>query len=118
MNIACNWISNLPVLTPRGVLDKAKCGELKKKIINLAGFGEEYIIIDVEHVSFLDSAAFGILSTAVDELKVKNTNLILSGLEKKSNSITKIKKLFDSSFIFDRLDDAVKFLTKNKIYAN
>ena len=49
------------VVAPRGELDMAVAGELKARLVELIDSGKRFVVVDLEHVGFLDSTALAVL---------------------------------------------------------
>ena len=52
------------VVVPRGELDMAVAGQLKARLVELIDSGKRFVVVDLEHVGFLDSTTLAVLQSA------------------------------------------------------
>ena len=115
MAITCSWKSNVPVLTPRGVLDSAKCGELKNKLDNLIDFGEQCVVINFEHVSFMKMAATKMLSAQMKKIWEQDKIIILAGANEGISKMLQVTQLVKYVILFDSVKKAINSLESEEI---
>lgn len=113
MNIDVQIRDDISIIRPQSDIDSFNVSFLKKKLRDQVDTGYFNIIMDLEKVRFMDSAALGIL---VSGLKTCMQNAGSLGIINPSNNVSNLFKIthLDSVFrIFQDEEDAIKNLQKN-----
>jgi len=90
-----------------GEVDLFTSPKVKERILDLLGGGATKLVIDLEHVTFMDSTGLGVLVGALRRLTERGGALALvcpQGPVLRVMEVTGLKKVFD---IHDSLDTVV-----------
>ena len=113
MNIDVQIRDNISIIRPQSDIDSFNVSFLKEKLRDQVDNGYYNIIMDLERVRFMDSAALGIL---VSGMKTCIQNSGSLGIINPSNNVSNLFKIthLDSVFsIYQNEDDALVSLKKN-----
>jgi len=69
----------IPVIDVDGELDHSATPELRTQIANLVGQGHRSVVMDMSHVSFMDSGGISLIIYAMKRLAAVNGGVILAG---------------------------------------
>jgi anti-sigma B factor antagonist len=100
----------LLILRPRQArLDASTAPELREALIAQITLGEQYLVLDLSDVTFMDSSALGALISAVKRLGPTGTIAVasLAGPVAKLFSVTRMDRVFS---VNATVKDAVKAL--------
>jgi anti-sigma B factor antagonist len=67
----------VPILDVRGEIDVATSPELQQLLTALIAHGPELVIVDLTHVSFIDSTGLGVLVGAVRDVRADGGDIRL-----------------------------------------
>ena len=89
---------DLRIISCKGRMDAGTSSKFKEHLKNLIDEGFSRLVIDMEHVDFLDSSGLGTLVACLRRVKEKNGDIKISGLRPEVRSIfdmTRVSRLFD-----------------------
>lgn len=86
------------VVKVEGEIDLIRSPQLRKELIELLNTDLDRMVIDLSHVTFMDSSGVATLVEALQIQRRNNKKLILCGLQQKVKSIFEISRL-DMVFI-------------------
>ncbi|MEQ1544615.1 STAS domain-containing protein [Methyloglobulus sp.] len=108
MNLKLEKISGYNVLTIQDErIDAHNSGELKEYLLQMIESGEKQIIVQLEHVRFIDSSGLGALLSGNKHIIVKSGKLALTNIQKQVLSmfeLTRLNRVFD---IYADLNEAL-----------
>jgi anti-anti-sigma factor len=92
------------VIQPQSRLDEQSGKVLMQQMVSSIQDHHQLWIIDMTHVSFIDSAGLGVLVSALKSARTKGCKLVLCNLSASAKlllEITQLDKVFE---VFDELD--------------
>ena len=99
MNLNLEKINNYSVLTIQDErIDAHNSGELKEYLLQMIEGGEKQIIVQLEHVRFIDSSGLGALLSGNKHIVAKSGKLALANVQKQVLSmfeLTRLNRVFD-----------------------
>ena len=108
MNIKTKTIDNVGVLMLKGkLMGEPACSEIRNELKSFFGEGIKNIVIDLKHVSWMNSLGIGALMSAYTTVINTGGNFYLSGVADKVKSVLIITKLIRIFKTFDTVDEAV-----------
>jgi anti-sigma B factor antagonist len=100
MNISEKTINNYKILSLKGILNASSAPLLKSCI---AGFPDgQSIVVDLEHVDFLDSSGLGALVGLARKKKTSNAVIKLARMNER---VKKVFEITQADTLFDIYDD-------------
>jgi anti-sigma B factor antagonist len=100
---------NQLILHLEGNLDMLNAGMLKERMMVAIDSNYLNIILNMEHVSFVDSSGFGLLIHVNEKLKGRySKKLRIANVSRSIQQIFKISKIGEVVEVFPCLDDALK----------
>lgn len=88
-------------------LDAHNSNELKSQLMNLFEDGKSNIVIDLQHVRFIDSSGLGALVSGFKNAGSREGNLKLCGLQKQVKSMFELTRLHRVFEIFPSDEEAL-----------
>jgi anti-sigma B factor antagonist len=108
MNLNLEKINGFSVLTIQDErIDAHNSGELKEYLLQMIERGENQIIVQLEHVRFIDSSGLGALLSGNKHIVAKSGKLALANIQKQVLSmfeLTRLNRVFD---IYADLNEAL-----------
>ena len=99
MNLKLEKINDFSVLTIQDErIDAHNSGELKEYLLQMIEGGEKQIIVQLEHVRFIDSSGLGALLSGNKHIVAKSGKLALANVQKQVLSmfeLTRLNRVFD-----------------------
>jgi anti-sigma B factor antagonist len=99
MNLKQEKINDYSVLTILDErIDAHNSGELKEYLLQMIEGGEKQIIVQLEHVRFIDSSGLGALLSGNKHIVAKSGKLALANVQKQVLSmfeLTRLNRVFD-----------------------
>lgn len=99
MNITLEKINNFSVLTIlEERIDAHNSGELKAYLLKIIEEGEQQLLIQLQHVRFIDSSGLGALLSGHKHLAAKAGRLVLANIQQQVLSmfeLTRLNRVFD-----------------------
>jgi anti-sigma B factor antagonist len=99
MNLKLEKINDFSVLTIQDErIDAHNSGELKEYLLQMIEGGEMQIIVQLEHVRFIDSSGLGALLSGNKHIIAKSGKLALANIQKQVLSmfeLTRLNRVFD-----------------------
>ena len=115
MNIEISTVDNISIIRPQCDIDSFNVSFLKDKFRDLVDDGCFNIIMDLEKVRFMDSAALGILVSGLKTCIQNSGTLAIINPSHNVENLFKITHL-DSVFnVFPSEDDAIEGISKNSL---
>jgi len=109
MNLNLEKISDISVLTINEErIDAHNSGELKEYLLQMIEQGEKHIIVQLEHVRFIDSSGLGALLSGNKNIIAKSGKFALSNIQQQVMSMFELTRLNRVFEIYTDLNDAVK----------
>jgi anti-sigma B factor antagonist len=65
------------VVAPRGEVDALTAPQLGRRLLGLADEGKTRVVVDLSHVTFMDSTGIGVLLNALRQLRQRKGGLVL-----------------------------------------
>jgi anti-sigma B factor antagonist len=65
------------VVAPRGEVDAVTAPQLGRRLLGLADEGKTRVVVDLSHVTFMDSTGIGVLLNAVRQLAMRKGGMVL-----------------------------------------
>jgi len=90
--------ATLKVLEPSGLIDNINGSQLRQEVADLLEAGAETILIDLTHITFMDSSGLGAMAAILQRVRTKNAKLYLCALNGQLRIImelTRMDKVFD-----------------------
>jgi len=108
MNLNLEKISDISVLTINEErIDAHNSGELKEYLLQMIEQGEKHIIVQLEHVRFIDSSGLGALLSGNKNIIAKSGKFALSNIQQQVMSMFELTRLNRVFEIYTDLNDAV-----------
>jgi anti-sigma B factor antagonist len=108
MNLKLEKINGFSVLAIQDErIDAHNSGELKEYLLQMIESGEKQIIVQLEHVRFIDSSGLGALLSGNKHIVAKSGKLALANIQKQVLSmfeLTRLNRVFD---IYADLNEAL-----------
>lgn len=98
------------VLEAVGTVDVYTAPCLKAKVQEQLREERVHLVIDLCHVDYLDSTGLGVILGAMKRARAQNGNLVLVASNPKIRRIFEITGLNKIVSVFERLDEAVRFV--------
>ncbi len=102
------------ILHLEGELDTYSTPEFLEFFNKKVEQGAKNLVIDLSNVSFVSSSGWGALSYALKKCKENSGNLVLYNLKGQVKRVYKIMGFMAILKSFDDLDEAVKFILRDK----
>ena len=86
------------VVEPLGILDGAKAKQLRRHITDVVTTGVDIVLIDLQNVTFMDSAGLGGLISAERVVRTANAKLFLCSINDQTKmlfELTKMNRVFE-----------------------
>jgi anti-sigma B factor antagonist len=100
MNISEKTINNYIILSLQGILNASSAPQLKTYIAGLPDI--QSVVIDLEHVEFLDSSGLGALVGIARKKKTSNAVIKLARMNERVKKVFEITQAYT---LFDIYDD-------------
>ena len=89
MEILCRKTEKAVLIALKGNLDTMTSPEFDKRIAELTGAGEAFLIVDLTNLAYISSAGLRSLLSAAKKVKAQSGNIVLFGLQ------DSVKEVFD-----------------------
>jgi anti-sigma B factor antagonist len=107
MNLNLEKINDINVLTIQEErIDAHNSGELKEYLLQMIEGGENQIIVQLEHVRFIDSSGLGALLSGNKHIIAKSGKLALANIQKQVLSMFELTRLNRVFEIYADLNEA------------
>jgi anti-sigma B factor antagonist len=107
MNLNPEKINGFSVLTIQDErIDAHNSGELKEYLLQMIEEGENHIIVQLEHVRFIDSSGLGALLSGNKHILAKSGKLALTNIQKQVLSMFELTRLNRVFEIYADLNEA------------
>ena len=100
MNIIESTSNGVAIITIEGILNAASSPQLKKHFEESGN--DKPVIINLEHVEFIDSSGLGILVNLARKKKAQNADLKLANM---NNRVKRVFEITQAYSLFDIYDD-------------
>ncbi|MDO9163283.1 MAG: STAS domain-containing protein [Methylococcaceae bacterium] len=109
MNLNLEKISDISVVKINEErIDAHNSGELKEYLLQMIERGEKHIVVQLEHVRFIDSSGLGALLSGNKNIIAKSGKFALSNIQQQVMSMFELTRLNRVFEIYTDLNDAVK----------
>ena len=92
----------LTIIKPAGVLDGVKANQLCKQVSELLASGNNFVMLDLADVNFIDSSGLGALIIALKMLRTAGGDLYLCSIAEPVRSLlsmTRMDRLFENAIV-------------------
>lgn len=113
MNIEISTVENVSIIRPQSDIDSFNVSFLKDKLRDLVDNGCFNIIMDLEKVRFMDSAALGILVSGMKTCMQNSGTLGIINPSRNVENLFRITHLDSVFSVFPNEDEAIKGMSKN-----
>lgn len=96
-----------------GDFDSRTAAEAKEEIRSAILDGKNNVIINLEHVMYIDSAGLGTLVSALKTAKEESGNVWLAGLTAQVKMVIELTRLHHVFSVFDSVEKALEDLVGN-----
>jgi anti-anti-sigma factor len=82
---------------PSGILDGINGNQLRREIISAVETGVDFVLLDLQDVTFMNSAGLGTLLAALKAVKAKGSNIFICSVNEQVEmlfSMTKMERIF------------------------
>jgi anti-sigma B factor antagonist len=93
-----------------GDFDSRTAADAKEEIREMILAGNSNVIINLESVSYIDSAGLGTLVSALKTAKEKGGNVWLAGMAEQVKIVVELTRLHHVFTVFDSVDEALEVL--------
>ena len=93
MNIDVTRSAAITVVVPRGDLDLAAADQMKRTLTTLVDEGGLKVLVDLEHVGYIDSSGMGALVAALKHARAAGGDLRLCALQDDVRAIFEMTRL-------------------------
>ena len=104
------------VVEPLGILDGTKAKQLRRHITDVVTTGVDIVLIDLQNVTFMDSAGLGGLISAERIVRTANAQLFLCSINDQAKmlfELTKMNRVFE---VFDNQEEFNKTILSANAY--
>ena len=113
LKITTREVDGVAVLALEGrIVLGEETSALREKVKGLLGEGKKNIVLNLSHVTLIDSSGLGALVTAYSSAKSDGASLRLCNLGSRSNELMQITKLYTVFEISDTEADALRAMAK------
>ena len=92
----------LTIIKPAGVLDGVKANQLCRQVSELLASGNNFVMLDLADVNFIDSSGLGALIIALKMLRSAGGDLYLCSIAEPVRnllSMTRMDRLFENAIV-------------------
>ena len=100
--------SGAVVVSPQGDVDMSRSPVLRQSLHDVQARKPQRLVINLEHVDYMDSSGLATLVEAMRAAKGADTKMVLCGMNDKVRAIFEIARLHHFFTIVDSLDQAVQ----------
>jgi anti-anti-sigma factor len=112
MKVASKLFKDICVLEIDGEIDAEHATQLKKAIAKSREEHAVHFVLDLSHVTFIDSTGLGVLISLMRHLKENGGELRLVALQDEVRAIFEITRLFRVFEIFSNVEEAIQSIQK------
>ena len=95
------------VVAVGGEIDVATAPRLREQLITLVNDGRHHIVVDLEHVDFIDSTGLGVLISGLKRVRMHDGRFALVCTEPRVLKVFEITGLLAVFAVHDSVDEAV-----------
>lgn len=95
------------VITPKADVDMSRSPELRQALREAFGCGARRVVVNLEHVQYMDSSGLATLVEAMRTSRSSKVSLVLCGLQSKVRSLFDLARLATFFDIRGSCDDAL-----------
>lgn len=110
MKLETRQIKGFVIFDLDGDFDSRTAADAKEEIREMILSGSSNVIINLESVSYIDSAGLGTLVSALKTAKEKGGNVWLAGMTAQVKMVVELTRLHHVFTVFDSVDDALEEL--------
>ena len=100
------------VVSPRGEVDALTAPRLGRRLLGLADEGKTQVVVDLSHVTFMDSTGIGVLLNALRQLRLRKGRLVLVCPTERIMRPFQITGLMDQLRVFGSREQALGGLSR------
>ena len=92
----------LTIIKPAGILDGVKANQLCRQVSELLASGNNFVMLDLADVNFIDSSGLGALIIALKMLRTAGGDLYLCSIAEPVRSLlsmTRMDRLFEHAIV-------------------
>lgn len=92
--------TSITIIKPAGILDGVKASELRRQVSELLAAGNNFVMLDMADVNFIDSSGLSALIVSLKMLRTAGGDLYLCSIAEPVRnllSITRMDRLFENS---------------------
>jgi len=109
MSICHESFKTVEVIELPSRLSMAEAGEVRESISKLIEKGRDNLVLDLEHVTFLDSSGLSVLLSARKEAMLRNGDVVLLNLTAEARALVELTRLHE---IFEIYSDRSAAITR------
>lgn len=110
MKLETRQIKGFVIFDLDGDFDSRTAADAKEEIREMILSGSSNVIINLESVSYIDSAGLGTLVSALKTAKEKGGNVWLAGMTAQVKMVVELTRLHHVFTVFDSVDEALEEL--------
>lgn len=103
---------DIQIVQPNGILDSTQAKKLRGEIDALLNSGFQKILLDLEHVTFMDSSGLGTLVLILKSVRAANGKFYICSL---SGSIRLLFEITGMDKVFEIFTDQLEFNQKTQM---
>jgi len=107
MDIDVTRAQDITVVMPRGDLDMAAADQMRRTLTELVDKGDRKLLIDLEHVGYIDSSGMGALVAAMKHARNTGGDLRLCALQDDVRAIFEMTRLIKAVTIHPTRPEAL-----------
>lgn len=108
MEISRRESNDVIILEPHGAMDMFTCTDLHRRIDGLIRKKNRKIVINLNHLSYIDASGFGILISQLVSLRARGGETRLSAPTKMARRILHLTKQESAVSLFETDTDAIE----------
>jgi anti-sigma B factor antagonist len=93
MDIEVIQANDVTVVAPRGDLDMAVAGDLRRTLVDLIDRGRHRLVVDLAAVPYVDSSGMGALVAALKHARTQGGDLRLAALQEDVRAVFALTRL-------------------------
>ncbi len=107
MDIDVTRAQDIAVVAPHGDLDMAAADQMRRTLTELVDKGDRKLLIDLQHVGYIDSSGMGALVAAMKHVRATGGDLRLCALQDDVRAIFEMTRLIKAVTIHPTRPEAL-----------
>jgi anti-sigma B factor antagonist len=110
MNFSCRAAGPVDVVSFAGALDASNAPRTRDELKSRITAGRSFVVIDLEHVTFVDSTGLSVLVSAFKVARERDGEVVLAALQAPVRTLVELTRLHHVFRIYGSVQDAISDL--------